>query len=206
MKVSTMKNKSGFTLMEVIIVIAILAILAAIAVPTVSGYIEKSKESNDLQVATNIIRNIQTSIVNPANDVPRGCYFAVFWSTDSHSEKLSIHDQLIITVPANTRTSTISQTNPPPAATAAQLEKIAKSIFEMFGINESDITRYDNNGDIDGWMAPLSPAKSEVALDAKLYFHVDTSTGEVALAKYNGSGVGNPNLWLDLGVNATPAP
>lgn len=44
----TWKQKSGFSLMELIIVIAILAILAAIAIPTYSGYIKKANATADL--------------------------------------------------------------------------------------------------------------------------------------------------------------
>ena len=38
-------NKKGFTLIELIVVIAILAILAMILVPSLTGYIGKSKQS-----------------------------------------------------------------------------------------------------------------------------------------------------------------
>ncbi len=42
-----MRNKKGFTLMELLIVVAIIAILAAIAIPTFSSSLEKSKLAAD---------------------------------------------------------------------------------------------------------------------------------------------------------------
>lgn len=40
-----MKNNSGFSLVELIVVIAIMAILAGVAVPTYSKYITKAKDA-----------------------------------------------------------------------------------------------------------------------------------------------------------------
>ena len=40
-------NKKGFTLIELIVVIAILAILAAILIPAITGYIAKAEQGRD---------------------------------------------------------------------------------------------------------------------------------------------------------------
>ncbi len=55
-----MKNKQrkGFTIVELVIVIAIIAILAAVLIPTFSNIIYKAKVSKDTQ----LIRNLNTAL------------------------------------------------------------------------------------------------------------------------------------------------
>ena len=52
-----MKTKKGFTILELVIVIAVIAILAAVLVPTFGGIIDKSNESAAMQEARNIYTN-----------------------------------------------------------------------------------------------------------------------------------------------------
>ena len=46
-------NKKGFTIVELVIVIAVIAILAGVLIPTFSGIVEKAQESAAIQEATN---------------------------------------------------------------------------------------------------------------------------------------------------------
>lgn len=66
-----MKNK-GFSLVELIIVIAIMAIMIGIMVPQLITYIGKTRVSYDIQICDNISRAIDASIIEytakPEND------------------------------------------------------------------------------------------------------------------------------------------
>ena len=51
-----MKNlkKKGFTIVELVIVIAVIAVLAAVLIPTFSNLVRKAQESADQQLAKNL--------------------------------------------------------------------------------------------------------------------------------------------------------
>ena len=46
-KINMKNNKKGFTLMEMLIVVAIIAVLVAIAIPVLNGTLEKAREATD---------------------------------------------------------------------------------------------------------------------------------------------------------------
>lgn len=58
------KIRKGFTLVEVICVLTIIAIIAAIAVPNISGYIEKSKINNCRSIMTDFVNDLEYKIVS----------------------------------------------------------------------------------------------------------------------------------------------
>lgn len=68
------KNNKGFSLVELIIVIAIMAILAGALAPALIKYINKSRRSTDIQNADSLRTAIQTALSDPdaADAAPSG--------------------------------------------------------------------------------------------------------------------------------------
>lgn len=58
------KNNKGFSLVELIIVIAIMAVLVGVLAPQFLGYVKKSKISTDIQNAQQVATEIATKIAD----------------------------------------------------------------------------------------------------------------------------------------------
>lgn len=58
------RKKSGFTLAELLIVVAIIAVLVAISIPVFSSQLEKARRAVDVENA----RNIRSVLANAIND------------------------------------------------------------------------------------------------------------------------------------------
>lgn len=61
-KIRALKEKKGFTLVELIVVLVILAILAALLVPALTGYIDKAKEKNVIAETRQVVMAAQTLV------------------------------------------------------------------------------------------------------------------------------------------------
>ena len=86
-------NKKGFTIVELVIVIAVIAILAAVIVPTFSTVVTKANESKALQEAKNaytesLVNVLADGVIDEATDTvtfggtntPLRMLMALLWS------------------------------------------------------------------------------------------------------------------------------
>lgn len=64
-----LRNKKGFTLIEIIVVIVILAVLMAVAVPSVMSYMNEGQKARYQAVARTVLINAQTEYAKEVADV-----------------------------------------------------------------------------------------------------------------------------------------
>ena len=145
MNLTKKRKKKGFTLIELMAVIAIIAILAAVLVPTVSGYINRSKKSA-------IITQIRT-VVNAVE-----VYNSTAPTTDQITSSITITE--LITANSSTtdkeklltsfqnqdllKTSDVTKLNG--GLTYGQLQEINSDSNSMNNIYKNDTDKFEYKG------------------------------------------------------------
>lgn len=61
-KIRALKEKKGFTLVELIVVLVILAILAALLIPALTGYIDKARKESVVAETRQVVMAAQTLV------------------------------------------------------------------------------------------------------------------------------------------------
>ena len=80
------KDNKGFTLVELVIVVAILAILVGLLAPQYTKYVEKSRKSADASNLEEIVKELKVVASDPQYSVPAGTFTIVM----SHSKGTTI--------------------------------------------------------------------------------------------------------------------
>ncbi|MCR5693722.1 MAG: type II secretion system GspH family protein [Clostridia bacterium] len=80
-------NKKGFTIVELVIVIAVIAILAAVLIPTFSNVIQKANKSAQMQEVKNALTNYMANIADSGETIQAGLVFC--YDEDNKADTLT---------------------------------------------------------------------------------------------------------------------
>lgn len=67
-------NNKGFSLVELIVVIAIMAVLVAVLAPQFTKYVDRSRQSNDATTVSGIVTAAEVAVADLDYDTPEGTY------------------------------------------------------------------------------------------------------------------------------------
>ena len=163
--------KAGFTLVELIVVIAILAILAGIAIPVYSGYIKKANKAADLQ------------LLDAANTAfAAACLENGFNAKDVTAATLTVSGKKItgvsdVTIPAEKIFLTAKNEGYGPVALGAHpvqlgtlnADKVNDSFLKFFGSNtEVELKYFESFTFVDGVFEGVDPNGSGAKMTGKV--------------------------------------
>lgn len=100
-----LNNKKGFTLMEMLIVVAIIAVLVAIAIPVFNGALTKSKEAADVANIRAAYAEWQVKMLTENEAVPTDK--TALMTSDGTETKLNYNDKLTYAPAQDNKSATI---------------------------------------------------------------------------------------------------
>ncbi len=166
-------NNKGFTLVELIIVVAVIAILATVLAPQYIRYVERSRQANDVQVATQIMRAATTVMNDPANDLYSGINFTITWH--------SVDDNTSVGGWASD--GTIEVSSDVESYSSAINSAMRIPMLEIMGWHRPELDREET---CEGQLG-----ESSVSTTTNFTFNINTTTGEIT---------GIPQEWIDIGI------
>ncbi len=171
----------GFTLVELIIVVAIIVILAAVLAPQYTAYVERSRQSHDLQIATALMDAVTVIVADPQNEIPSGEEFGVQWVSGGGGGKGYLNIWYLDG----------SHSNGKDLAT-----QVKEEIVQIMGLGVKSVDSY--NATLYDW-----EAESAAGLAQSFFFLIDTDTGKIRLANASMDSVWNASgRWVrDIGVD-----
>ena len=89
-------NNKGFSLVELIVVIAIMAVLIGVLAPTLLGNIEKSKLSKDKQAIDELYQAWTNTLGDPKYEPPYGQHFEYQCSANGTVQSMAQHLLLLV--------------------------------------------------------------------------------------------------------------
>lgn len=100
-----LNNKKGFTLMEMLIVVAIIAVLVAIAIPVFNGALTKSKEAADVANIRAAYAEWQVKMLTENEDVPNDA--TALMTSNGTTTTLNYNGKLTYTAAQDKKSATI---------------------------------------------------------------------------------------------------
>lgn len=132
------ENNKGFSLVELIVVIAIMVVLIAVLGSTILGYVDKSKYSKDISALDSINTAVKTFVADPSSTYTDGYY--------QLDDLIAAHDGGNVVLPILAEVFKVGNLNASSGADAIGAIKFNNSSKTFEGLVLGDVKVHIKNG------------------------------------------------------------